>query len=480
MVINPCGTINYTTVVTVRLLVHRQIYIHNQIKCYCKVPAVVHSESRATKHEVRRLERRFKSKRTPEARTTWRTALRFSRMSSHSKAASYWRAKIATSGGDVKSAWKTINSLLGKTKTKCEPSFSAVHLNDFIDKKIDDIRKGTDSASAPFYTVHSTSNLKQFKKVDVDLVTKIIRESSTKHCNLDPIPTWLVKDCASLLAPYITRVVNHSVIEDSFPFQLKHATISPLIKKFGLDDTILSSYRPVSNLPFLSNVLERVIQRQTIAYLDENNLLPDAQSAYRRGHSTETALLKVFSDLIAAMDNGRLVLLSVLDLSAAFDTVDHDILHQRMSTLFGITGKSLQWFHSYLKDLARSVFLSGDTTTPLKITTGVPQGSVLGPLLFTLYTADIGTIIKAQGLLHHSYADDNHRIPLFRPNEIPWRYPNFSSKVGNGQMRYWRLWAVARSAEVEPWRGERSGVWEDVHPPVKKVRGDPHEKFIPH
>ena len=137
-----------------------------------------------------------------EARTAWRTALCSSRKSSHAKAASYWRAKIATSGSDVKSAWKTVNSLLGETKTKCEPSFTAVDYHDFIDKKINDIRKGTDSASTPSYTVHSTSILNKFQTVDVDLVTKTIKESPTKHFNLDPIPIWLVKDCASLFAPY--------------------------------------------------------------------------------------------------------------------------------------------------------------------------------------------------------------------------------------------------------------------------------------
>ena len=106
-----------------------------------------------------------------------------------------------------------------RDKNKCEPSFSAVDYHDFIDKKIDDIRKETDSASAPSYAVHGTSNLNQFKTVDVDLVTKTIREFPTKYCNLDPIPTWLVKDCASLLAPYITHIVNHSVIDDSFSSQ---------------------------------------------------------------------------------------------------------------------------------------------------------------------------------------------------------------------------------------------------------------------
>ena len=157
----------------------------------------------------------------------------------------------------VKSAWKTVNWLLGETKTKCEPFFSAVDYHDFMDKKIDDIKNETESASAPSYTVHGASNLNQFKTIDVDLVTKTIRESPTKHCNLDPIPTRLVIDCASLLGQYITPVVNHSVVEGCFPFQWKYATISLVIKKSGLDDTIPSSYRTVTNLPFLSKVLER-------------------------------------------------------------------------------------------------------------------------------------------------------------------------------------------------------------------------------
>ena len=131
-------------------------------------------------------------------------------------------------------------------ENKCDPSLSAVDYHDFIEKKIDDIRKETDSASVPAYTVHGTSNLNKFKTVDVDLVTKIIGESPTKHFNVDPIPTWLVKDCVSLLAPYIKCVVNHSVVEGCFPSKLKYATISLLIKKSGLNDAIPSSYRPVS------------------------------------------------------------------------------------------------------------------------------------------------------------------------------------------------------------------------------------------
>ena len=115
-----------------------------------------------------------------------------------------------------------------------------------------------------------------------------------------------------------------------FPSPLKHAIVTPLVKKAGLDDSIVSSYRPVSNLLHLLKILERIVHRQVISHLEEFKLLPDFQSAYCLGHSTETAVLKVYSDLIDATSNGKFALLSLLDLTAAFDTVDHNILLDRL------------------------------------------------------------------------------------------------------------------------------------------------------
>ena len=142
-------------------------------------------------------------------------------------------------------------------------------------------------------------------------------------------------------------------------------------------------------------------------YLSEHNLFPPFQSAYRKLHSAETALLKVFSDITTDIDSGQLALLSILDLSAVFDTVDHDILIQRLTTSFRIQEIPLCWLQSYLTDLTQSVQFTGQSTSPCHIECGVPQGSVLGPLLFLIYTADVGHIIKTHGLLHHCYADDS-------------------------------------------------------------------------
>ena len=128
----------------------------------------------------------------------------------------------------------------------------------------------------------------------------------------------------------------------------KEAFITPIVKKPGLDSADASSYRPISNLSVLSKLLERVAARQLLDYLSTHNLLPPLQSGFRPGHSTETATLHVLSELLMAVDRGDFAALTLLDLSAAFDTVDHEILLHRLQTSFSIVGSALQWFRSYL------------------------------------------------------------------------------------------------------------------------------------
>ena len=159
-----------------------------------------------------------------------------------------------------------------------------------------------------------------------------------------------------------------------------------------------ASYSPFSNLPHLSKILERIINCQLVSHLEEFRLLPEVQSAYRRGHSTETAILKVFSDLVDAISNGKFALLSLLDLSAALDMVNHNILLRCLEMSFGFRGAPLECLRSYLEGRSQSVVLNSHSTVPRPVTCGVSQGSVLGPLLFTLYTADIGMVIQQHRL----------------------------------------------------------------------------------
>jgi len=144
----------------------------------------------------------------------------------------------------------------------------------------------------------------------------------------------------------------------------------------------MSNYRPVSNLSFMSKVVERVVTEQLNEYLLTNDLMPRYQSTYRKNHSTETALLRVWSDMMNAADTRQVTPLGLLDLSAAFDCVDHELLLQRLEHGFGLTDVVLRWIHSFLSDRTQQVAYGGQLSTTRPLLFGIPQGSVLGPLLY--------------------------------------------------------------------------------------------------
>ena len=137
-----------------------------------------------------------------------------------------------------------------------------------------------------------------------------------------------------------------------------------------------------------------------------NNLHEYLQSAYKPGHSTETALVKVQNDILTSIDQHGIVILILLDLSAAFDTIDHDVLFSRMESTLGITGPALEWFRSYLGDRTLRVQIDDSFSASQEILWSVPQGSVLGPLLFLIYLLPLGILIRKHGLELHAYADD--------------------------------------------------------------------------
>ena len=153
-----------------------------------------------------------------------------------------------------------------------------------------------------------------------------IGRAPRKQCSLDPVPAWIVKECSELLSPVLATMINVSFSEGIFPSRLGSAIISPILKKPNLNPFELKSWRPISNLSFVSKLFERIAVSRLGTHISSNQLLPACQSAYRKGHSTETAIAAVMNDIIRTVDRGEFCALVLLDLSAAFDTIDHGIL----------------------------------------------------------------------------------------------------------------------------------------------------------
>ena len=177
-------------------------------------------------------------------------------------------------------------------------------------------------------------------------------------------------------------------------------------------------YRPLSNLCFIAKILEKLVLSQVSAHLNSHNLHNTCQSAYRPGHSTETALLKVVNDLFLSLIKGIISVLALLDFSSAFDTIDHPIFVHRLHTDFGFTDAVLQWFSSYLTDRTHYVSLSNHCSALATVHPGVPHGSVLGPMLFTMYIKPLSAIIGSHSIIHHSFADDLQLLMSSHPDRI--------------------------------------------------------------
>ncbi len=250
-------------------------------------------------------------------------------------------------------------------------------------------------------TTRNHAMLRNLRPTTDDEIRQLIMSRSNKSCELDPLPTWLLKRCLDELLPLLTRICNASLASGEFPQQYKSAIIRPLLKKSNLDSNELKNYRPVSNLHFISKILEKLVVNRLDDHMREHNLYDPLQSAYRSEHSTETGLMKLNNDILSSLDHGRCTVLVSLDLTAAFDTVDHSIF-----IIYGVSHTALQWFRSYLDGRDNRVNIDGSMSTRSIVTSGVPQGSVLGARLYTMYTRPLSDIAIKHQIMFHSYADD--------------------------------------------------------------------------
>ena len=350
-----------------------------------------------------------------------------------------FRSLIHRHKNNPRQLWTALTSLLSRKSPPILPIGSSLpHLAStflsFFEDKITKLSSqlvtpaaNSNFANIPVQTPPPT--LDCFSVATTSEVRNAIVASSDATCGLDIIPTTLLKSCLDALLVPITKLINLSLAEGKFPCLYKHALVSPLLKKYNLPKEDLSSYRPISNLNFISKILERIIHTRLSTHLRSFCAITSFQSAYRPFHSTETALLRIQNDLLLAINQQKISALVLLDLSAAFDTIDHGILLERLSSYYGISGTALKLLSSYLLGRTQSVCIDSHITPSSPMPTGVPQGSVLGPLLFTLYTSPISHIFTDCPISFHLYADDTQLYISFSAADSQSSLATLTSKL---------------------------------------------------
>ena len=379
----------------------------------------MNDEIREKRIERRKAERRWRKTKLQSDRINYRLLCCETSRVIKQRKMQFYNSKIAELSGDQSALFNLVNRLSAKSAfSEILPdnndAVNATNFASFFSQKVDMIRVSIGTGTQNPVTAIKNAmaeppppmELSYFKQCDCYEIVKIIQKSKSTTCDLDPAPTSFVKLCANILAPTISALCNQSFTEDLMPGELKTAIVRPKLKKLNTDRDELKHYRPVSNIAFLGKIIERVVLTRLSQHLESNGLNELYQSAYKPNHSTESTLLRVQNDILTALDDKKCIVLVLLDLSAAFDTIDHEVLLSRLQSRIGIVGKALKWLTSYIKNRSYLVQVHGEKSSTYDVKFGVPQGSVLGPILFCIYMLPLGDILRRHKVQFHQYADD--------------------------------------------------------------------------
>ncbi len=326
--------------------------------------------------------------------------------------ASYFADLISSNKQNSEVVIDTINNIVS-AQPPAVPVFSDKGCSNFLWFFVD--KAATPSLTTPIPALPKRQPILEcFLPISLQDLTELVMSMKISSSLLDILPTTLLKKVFSSIGSSLLSIINYSLVSGCVPSLFKQAVVQPLLKKPNLDPSVFSNYQPISKLPFISKILEKVVANQLVTALNKHNIFDKFQSGE---HSTETALLRVSNDIMMASDADKCTILVLLDLRVAFDTVDHSILLDRLRDWVGITGSAFKWFASHLLGRSFSVAVGPRTSKSVPLSCGVPRRSVLGPILFTLYMLPFGDIIRRfNGISYHMYADDLQLYFSFKPD----------------------------------------------------------------
>ena len=327
----------------------------------------------------------------------------------------YYSNQLEINKNDSAKTWKVLKNIIGKESSKSKQNITfcidgtivtdstkiANGFNNFFVSIGPKLAENITCSVNPMSYVHSIENSMVLLDVPCTEVRQIISSLKNSSAGWDELPTFVAKKCVDSYIEPLTYLINKSFMGGVFPKELKLARVVPIFK--AGDSALVTNYRPISVLSFFSKILEKIMYNHVLHFMDMHDIFYERQFGFREKHSTQQAIITLVDRITHSLDRGDIVISVFLDLKKAFDTVDHQILLKKLSA-YGIRGNILQWFKSYLTDRSQYVIYDGKQSMTHNIKCGVPQGSILGPLLFIIYVNDVCNVSNL--LLSIMYADD--------------------------------------------------------------------------